>query len=163
MDELRRKVIHDLREYRNNSVCINLIRMDLQSLMDQPRGIDNLGISYDQPSTGKTYKITSVVENEVERIDEKIRKHEQALSWREHKKARIDAALRSMTHDKRRLLQMRYIEDYQWWQVADALGYSYEYTRKELNAQAVQTMVYYLYPTMQFQEDEDSLFYENPQ
>lgn len=145
--ESRQASIKILRRYNENAVCIEMMEQDLEALANIQVGIDNMGVSYDQPVVGPTYKITSMVENEVIRIDEKRGKLTHAINWRKRERDNVDLALRSMKHDLRRLLVLRYIEGGTWWSVAQQLGYSEEYTRKELNSDALNQFTVLMFPT----------------
>lgn len=148
MEECKRKTVAMLREYQENAVCIRMLEADLQALEQLDSYNCNMAVSYDQPSSGATNKITSPVETELLKKEQQKEKLQVALIQRQARKQRIDLALENMPYAQRTLLQLHYIENVPWVEVAEAVNYAEYYVKKELKERAVLMLTYYLYPEL---------------
>ena len=148
MEECKRKAVAMLREYQENAVCIRMLEADLQALEQLDSYNCNMAVSYDQPSSGATNKITSPVETELLKKEQQKEKLQAALIQRQARKQRIDLALENMPYAQRTLLQLHYIENVPWVEVAEAVNYAEYYVKKELKERAVLMLTYYLYPEL---------------
>lgn len=148
MEECKRKAVAMLREYQENAVCIRMLEADLQALEQLDNYNCNMAVSYDQPSSGATNKITSPVEIELLKKEQQKEKLQAALIQRQARKQRIDLALENMPYAQRTLLQLHYIEKVPWVEVAEAVNYAEYYVKKELKERAVLMLTYYLYPEL---------------
>lgn len=148
MEECKRKAVAMLREYQENAVCIRMLEADLQALEQLDSYNCNMAVSYDQPSSGATNKITSPVEIELLKKEQQKEKLQAALIQRQARKQRIDLALENMPYAQRTLLQLHYIENVPWVEVAEAVNYAEYYVKKELKERAVLMLTYYLYPEL---------------
>ena len=148
MEECKRKTVAMLREYQENAVCIRMLEADLQALEQLDSYNCNMAVSYDQPSSGATNKITSPVEIELLKKEQQKEKLQAALIQRQARKQRIDLALENMPYAQRTLLQLHYIENVPWVEVAEAVNYAEYYVKKELKERAVLMLTYYLYPEL---------------
>lgn len=148
MEECKRKSVAMLREYQENAVCIRMLEADLQALEQLDSYNCNMAVSYDQPSSGATNKITSPVETELLKKEQQKEKLQAALIQRQARKQRIDLALENMPYAQRTLLQLHYIENVPWVEVAEAVNYAEYYVKKELKERAVLMLTYYLYPEL---------------
>lgn len=148
MEECKRKSVAMLREYQENAVCIRMLEADLQALEQLDSYNCNMAVSYDQPSSGATNKITSPVEIELLKKEQQKEKLQAALIQRQARKQRIDLALENMPYAQRTLLQLHYIENVPWVEVAEAVNYAEYYVKKELKERAVLMLTYYLYPEL---------------
>lgn len=104
MEECKRKAVAMLREYQENAVCIRMLEADLQALEQLDSYNCNMAVSYDQPSSGATNKITSPVEIELLKKEQQKEKLQAALIQRQARKQRIDLALENMPYAQRTLL-----------------------------------------------------------
>lgn len=148
MEECKRKAVAMLREYQENAVCIRMLEADLQALEQLDSYNCNMAVSYDQPSSGATNKITSPVEIELLKKEQQKEKLQAALIQRQARKQRIDLALENMPYAQRTLLQLHYIENVPWVEMAEAVNYAEYYVKKELKERAVLMLTYYLYPEL---------------
>lgn len=148
MEECKRKTVAMLREYQENAVCIRMLEADLRALEQLDNYNCNMAVSYDQPSSGATNKITSPVEIELLKKEQQKEKLQAALIQRQARKQRIDLALENMPYAQRTLLQLHYIENVPWVEVAEAVNYAEYYVKKELKERAVLMLTYYLYPEL---------------
>ena len=148
MEGYKGKAVSMLRGYRENEVCICMLEADLQALerLDSYNG--NMAVSYDQPSSGATNKVTSPVETELLQKERQREQLQKALARRKTQKQRIDLALENMPYAQQMLLRLHYIENMPWIEVADAVNYAEYYVKKELKEKAVLTLAYYLYPEL---------------
>lgn len=157
--EYRRKAMAMLGSYRDNQVQIKVLEADLEavSLMINT----NMAVSYDQPSGGRTYKITSVVENEVIDRDSKRQALSNEITRLRNQIQRVDIALGNMPLAQRTLLKLKFIDKLYWKQVCQHIAYSEDYIRKELKESAIDMLTGYLFPQL----GNINLFadqYENP-
>lgn len=146
IEECRRKAIGMLLSYKDNQAMIKVLEADLRSLDGMINS--NMAVSYDQPSSGKTYKITSVVENEVISIEEKREALHNELAVLRNSIERIDIALGNMPIAQRTLLKLKYIDKLMWKQLVQYIPYSEEYIRKELKESAINILTGYLFPEL---------------
>lgn len=157
MEACKRKAVAMLRGYRGNEVCIRMLEADIKALERLESYNCNMAVSYDQPSSGATNKVTSPVETELMQKEQQREKLQKALIQRQARKQRIDLALENMPAEKQLLLQLRYIDGMLWKQVCQHMNYSEEYIRKELNEAAVEILACYLFPEL----SKVNLFAEN--
>lgn len=148
LEECKKKAVAMLREYRENEVCIRMLEADLQALERFENYNCNLAVSYDQPSSGTTNKVTSPVETELLQKERKRERVEKVLAQRKERKQRMDMALENMPYAQQMLLRLHYIENVPWIEVADAVNYAEYYVKKELRERAILTLTYYLYPEL---------------
>lgn len=156
LEECKRKAVGMLLDYRNNEVCIKMLETNLQEIEQMYNC--NMAVSYDQPGSGKTNKVTSSVENELIRKEQKREKIELELIQRKANKRRIDIALENMPVAQSTLLKMKYIDKMYWKQISQKIPYSEEYIRKQLKYSAVTMLTSYLFPEI----NKINLFAESP-
>lgn len=148
MEACKRKAVAMLRGYRENEVCIRMLEADIKALERLESYNCNMAVSYDQPSSGATNKVTSPVETELLQKEQQREKLQAALIQRQARKQRIDLALENMPYAQQMLLRLHYIENMPWIEVADAVNYAEYYVKKELKERAVLTLTHYLYPEL---------------
>lgn len=148
MEACKRKAVAMLRGYRENEVCIRMLEADIKALERLESYNCNMAVSYDQPSSGATNKVTSPVETELLQKEQQWEKLQAALIQRQARKQRIDLALENMPYAQQMLLRLHYIENMPWIEVADAVNYAEYYVKKELKERAVLTLTHYLYPEL---------------
>ena len=107
-----------------------------------------MAVSYDQPGSGRTNKVSSPVETELVMLEQQRERLQAELLRRQAWKQKIDLALANMSVEKRMLLQLRYMEGQYWKEVAEAINYEEYYVKKELKDKAIITLTYYLYPEL---------------
>ena len=148
MEAYKGKVVAMLRGYRENEVCICMLEADLQALerLDSYNG--NMAVSYDHPSSGATNKVISPVETELLQKERQREQLQKALARRKAQKQHIDLALENMPYTQQMLLQLHYIENTPWIEVADAVNYAEYYVKKELREKALTTLACYLFPEL---------------
>ncbi|EHI98029.1 hypothetical protein CDLVIII_1330 [Clostridium sp. DL-VIII] len=134
-------VINKVEEYKEILADINYIDIRVQELEEEIIGIS---AQPDGEKTGQTYKITSSVEQQAERLMRRKEElyREQAAKRRELKK--IDNALSILTEEERDIMQIVHIERRRYYIVQNKLGLTY--TRiKQIEKQAAKRMKKYLY------------------
>lgn len=148
LEECKRKTIGMLRSYRENEVCIKMLEADLWALDAADNYSSNIAVSYDQPGSGATNKVVSPVETELLQKERQREQLQKALARRKAQKQHIDLALENMPYTQQMLLQLHYIENTPWIEVADAVNYAEYYVKKELREKALTTLACYLSPEL---------------
>ena len=148
LEQCKQKAVAMLRDYHNNEVCIQMLQGDLLALQQLHNYNRNMAVSYDQPGSRRTNKVSSPVETELVMLEQQRERLQAALLRRQAWKEKIDLALANMSVEKRMLLQLRYMEGQYWKEVAEAINYEEYYVKKELKDKAIITLTYYLYPEL---------------
>lgn len=102
------------------------------------------GISYDGIQTGKTNKTSDMTLNTAEKnitSEELILKRKEKL---QNKLDTIDMLLEGLNDIERIVIQKKYIEGLQWWQVAYNVGYGERHCRR-IRGEAIQKLILGLY------------------
>jgi len=143
----KKKAIVLLGEYHKREAQIKLLEIEYQAMEQLTPGVS--AVSYDQMSA-HTNKISSMVEGEVQRIEQlpadlaKIRKQ---IIWLKMQNQKIDIALEAIQQPYKTILQQKYIELYPWVRVYQMCpGYSEEYIRGELKHKALEMFISLYYP-----------------
>lgn len=94
--------------------------------------------------TGKTYKINDPVFNEVvnmvkykEEIEKEINKNQSLIN-------KVDRALKKIPNEERKILELRYFEGMQWWEVISIIPQSERWC-KELRNRGLRKVSVYIY------------------
>lgn len=98
------------------------------------------GINYDGISTSSTNMINSITENTALSISEKIHFLERRICKENMTLEKIDRAIKGLTETERIIIEQRYIEGKQWWQVAYKANYGERHC-KRLRSEAIGKMV----------------------
>lgn len=147
IEQCRRKAIGMLRAYNDNKVQIEMLQSMIKEVSSRT-DISNMAVSYDQPSGGRTNKVSSVVESALVSKEREIERLGNELARVQGLVERVDIALGNMPLMLQQLLRLRYLEGKQWIEVAEAIGYDVYYTKKELKRSAVDMLTGYLYPEL---------------
>lgn len=147
IEQCRRKAIGMLRAYNDNKVQIEMLQSMIKEVSSRT-DISNMAVSYDQPSGGRTNKVSSVVESALVSKEREIERLGNELARVQGQVERIDIALGNMPIHQRNLLRLKYIESRPWKQLVQYIPYSEEYIRKELRDSAINMLTGYLYPEL---------------
>lgn len=134
------KIINKIEKYKEILADIGAIDIRVQELEDEILGIS--GHDYGEKS-GKTYKFSSSVEEQAEKL---MRKKEELYSEQASKKRelkRIDNAMTVLTDEEKEIIQTIHIEHKRYYVVEDRLQLSYQRI-KQLEKQAAQKMEKYI-------------------
>ena len=104
-----------------------------------------MAVRYDDEYRPKEKQQQSVIERELVSIEEKRGIIQREIIKLTSEVERIDILLESVPERLRIVLQMKYIEDQTWIAVSMRLGYTPEYTRKELRKQALEMAYDFLF------------------
>lgn len=148
LEECKRRAVAVLRGYRENEACIRMLEADLQALERLDSYNCNMAVSYDQPSGGQTNKVSSPVESELLQKERQREQLQAALVQRQAQKQRIDLALENMPYTQRILLQMKYIDNAPWSEVAATVNHAEYYVKKEMKEKALERLTYYIFPEL---------------
>lgn len=133
--------INRIEKYKEILADIGEIDIRVQELEDEILGISGQGM---EERTGKTYKITSSVEQQAEKLMEKKEElyKEHAAKKRELK--RIDNAITILTEEEKDIMQIIHIEHRKYYVVQEKLMLSYQRI-KQLEKQAIKKMEKYIF------------------
>lgn len=106
MDEkIFKKTEYVLYNYNDLEIKIKNIEIDIENLKNDYNGV--AGISYEE-KTGSTFKFNSSVENEVVKKEKLIKHLEGVKEYNLNLKRKIDNALKSLTDESYKLVELRY-------------------------------------------------------
>ena len=132
--------IYKIRRYKEVLADIQEIDIRVQELEEEILGVSGQGT---EERTGKTYKITSSVEQQAEKLikgkDELFK--EQSAKKRELK--RIDNAMTILTEEEKNIMQIVHIDHRKYYVVQEKLRLSYQRV-KQLENQAAKKMEKYI-------------------
>lgn len=134
-----KNVIRRIKGYRELKADIIDIDLKLQELDDE---LGPSSIGYEE-RTGNTYKITSSVENQAEKLIEDKEKLLKIKTSKEREIARIDNAMTVLTEDEFDIIRTIHIEHEKWWKLEQKYNRSYR-ALKYIEEFAVKKMVKYL-------------------
>lgn len=131
--------LEKIRRYKETLADIQEIDIRVQELEEEILGVSGQS---GEVKTGKTYKFSSIVENQAERLMERKEDlfREQANKKRELK--RIDNAITILTEEKE-IIQIVHIERRKYYIVQEKLNLSYQRV-KQLEKQAAKKMERYI-------------------
>lgn len=129
-----------IKKYKELKADIVDIDIKLQELEEEMLGITGAGL---EERTGKTYKITSSVENQAEKHLEKKEKLLRDRANAEREIARIDNALTVLKEDERDIVETALIEQKKYGLLE--IKYNRTYSRiKQVEGKAIKKMEKYL-------------------
>lgn len=147
IEQCRRKAIGMLRSYNDNKVQIEMLQSKIREASSRT-DVGSMALSYDQPSGGRTNKVSSVVESALVSKEREIEQLQNELAYYQGQVERIDIALGNIPIHQRNLLRLKYIERKSWKQLVQYIPYSEEYIRKELRDSAINMLTGYLFPDL---------------
>ena len=134
--EQQEKVIKALAAYNVNKAKLRMLDRELANLDKMMNA--NMAIKYDEYRP-KEKRQQSVVERDLVSIEEKRGLIQNEIVRLTGEIERIDILLENVPERIKVILRMKYIEDQTWVAVSMRLGYSAEYTRKNLKDRALET------------------------
>jgi len=132
--------INRIGKYKEILADIGDIDFRVQELEEEILGISGQGI---EERTGKTYKITSSVEQQAEKLMERKEELFKAQATKKRELKRIDNAMTILTEEERDIMQIVHIEHRKYYVVQDKLMLSYQRI-KQLEKQAAIKMEKYI-------------------
>ncbi|WP_035771067.1 hypothetical protein, partial [Clostridium cadaveris] len=112
----------------------------LQELEDEMLGITGQGT---EERTGKTYKITSTVEQQADKYMEKKEDLIRKRSIKEREVKRIENAISVLTEEEREVIELAHIQLKKYWKIENQLHKSYS-RLKQIENEAAEKMEKYL-------------------
>jgi DNA-directed RNA polymerase specialized sigma subunit len=103
-------------------------------------GVSGQGL---EERTGKTYKITSSVEQQAEKLMDKKEELLKTKSMKEREIRRIDNAMTVLLDQEREIIQEAYIEHKKYWRLEEKLNLTYSRI-KQIEKEAVEKMRRYI-------------------
>lgn len=143
--ERRKRAIESLKNYKNNQVAIEMLKLDRQAI-DSIIINRNIALSYDQPNGGQTNAINSTVENDVISMEQKRNELDWQIAALQNQVDKVDKALDNVHYIHKRLLKLKYIERLCWAEIARCLNYDVSYVKKELKDKAIDAFCGYIFP-----------------
>ncbi len=132
--------IYRIRKYKELKADIVDIDIRMQEIEEEVVGISA------QPSgerTSQTYKITSSVEQQAEKLIEKKDELLKVKAEKEREIARIDNALTILTDEEKEIVQTVHIEHKKYWKLEENLNKTYS-RLKQIEAEAIKKMAKYI-------------------
>ncbi len=118
-----------LYNYKMLKVSVENLKSEVEELK-----MDTVGtgcIRYDKEKTSPTYKITCTTEEEALDNIERIDRLEKQIIRTQNKIDKIDRALEALNDEERTIIQLRYMNGLQWWQVAGTVKYSERWCKEK--------------------------------
>lgn len=134
------QTIAKIRRYKELKADIRDIDIRLQELDEEILGITGQGT---EERTGKTYKITSTVENQAEKH---MKKTDGLLKMRAHKERevkKIENAISVLTEEEKEIIELAHIHLKKYWKIENQLHKSYSRI-KQIESEAAIKMERYL-------------------
>lgn len=128
-------------KYREVLADIQDIDIRVQEVEEEVLGISGQGF---EERTGKTYKITSSVEQQAEKLMERKEELYRDQEAKKRELKRIDNAMTILTEEEKDIMQIVHIEHRKYYVVQDKLKLSYQRI-KQLEKQATIKMERYIY------------------
>lgn len=142
-DKYYKEIEYKLYNYNMFKIGIENLKKEIEYLeSDEVRSLN--AITYDEERTGKTNKISNVIESTMLSISEKILFKEMNIKRLENKIQAIDRALEVLTDIEREVIKLRYIEGKQWYIVAYNVNYNERWC-KELRKRAIDKLIIGIY------------------
>ena len=132
--------IYKIRRYKEVLADIQEIDIRVQELEEEILGVSGQGT---EERTGKTYKITSSVEQQAEKL---IKGKDELFKEKSDKKRelkRIDNAMTILTEEEKNIMQIVHIDHRKYYVVQEKLRLSYQRV-KQLENQAAKKMEKYI-------------------
>ncbi|CUU47043.1 sigma factor-like helix-turn-helix DNA-binding protein [Clostridium beijerinckii] len=132
--------IYKIRRYKEFLADIQEIDIRVQELEEEILGISGQGT---EERTGKTYKITSSVEQQAEKLMERKEELYREQAAKRRQLQRIDNAMSVLTDEEREVIQVIHIEHKRYWRLEEKLNLSYRRV-KQIENEAIQKMKKYI-------------------
>ena len=132
--------INRIKKYKELKADIRDIEIRLQELEEEMLGISGQGM---EERTGKTYKITSSVEQQAEKFMEKKEELLKIKLMKEREIKRIDNAMTVLLDEEREIIQEAHIEHKKYWRLEEKLNLTYSRI-KQIEKEAVEKMKRYI-------------------
>ncbi len=132
--------LHRIKKYKELKADIVDIDIRMEELEEEIVGISA------QPSgerTGQTYKITSSVEQQAEKLMEKKEELIKIKADKERELGRINNALTVLTDEEREIIETVYIEHKKYWKLEEKLNKTYA-RLKQIEKVAIKKMAKYI-------------------
>ena len=132
--------MYRIRRYKELKTDIGDIEIRVQELEEEILGISGQGT---EERTGKTYKITSSVEQQAEKLMEKKEELYKEQKSKKREIQRIDNAMTILTEEEKSIMQIVHIDHRKYYVVQEKLRLSYQRV-KQLENQAAKKMEKYI-------------------
>lgn len=132
--------IYRIRKYKEILADISDIDIRVQEIEEDILGISGQGI---EERTGKTYKITSSVEQQAEKFMEKKEELYKEQSAKKRELKRIDNAMSVLTEEERDIIQIVHVEHRNYWVLEQKLNKTYRRI-KQIEFDAITKMKRYI-------------------
>ncbi|UYZ37255.1 hypothetical protein OD350_06215 [Clostridium beijerinckii] len=132
--------IYKIRRYKEFLADIQEIDIRVQELEEEILGISG---QVTEERTGKTYKITSSVEQQAEKLMERKEELYREQATKRRQLQRIDNAMSVLTDEEREVIQVIHIEHKRYWRLEEKLNLSYRRV-KQIENEAIQKMKKYI-------------------
>lgn len=132
--------MYRIRKYKELKTDIGDMDIRVQELEEEILGISGQGT---EERTGKTYKVTSSVEQQAEKLMDKKEELFKEQKSKEREIKRIDNAMTILTDEEKDIMQIVHIELRKYYIVQEKLKLSYQRV-KQLEKQAAKKMEKYI-------------------
>lgn len=134
------EVRNRIKGYKNLIADIKEIDIKVQELDEDLLGVSGQGT---EERTGKTYKITSSVEQQAEKLMEKKEELYRQQAAKKRELNRIDNGLSVLTDEQKTIIEYALIERKKYWTIQEKLNLSYSRI-KDLENEAIKKMKKYI-------------------
>lgn len=131
-----------------------------ECLLKQIKSEDHIAvraITYDDIKVSPTYKISNAVRDGVIDIVKVVQEIEIDLYHETSLKKKLDKAINNLNHIRKQVIELRYIEEMGWTEMAQEL-YHDEKTLRKYKNQAIKSIAVELFGSKVFKEEEPNLF-----
>lgn len=135
-----KNTVKRIKRYKELKADIVDIKIKLQELEEDMLGVTGIGL---EERTGKTYKITSSVEQQAEQHTKEKDKLLREIAAKEREIARVDNAMTVLTEDEYDIIKTIHIEHEKWWRLEQKYNRSYR-ALKYIEEDAIKKMEKYL-------------------
>lgn len=132
--------IYRIRKYKELQADIRYIEIELQELEENILGVS--GQSFEE-RTGKTYKITSSVEQQADKLMDKKEELFKIKVTKERELERINIALSVLLDEEKEIIQVAHIEHKKYWRLEEKLNLTYSRI-KQIEKDAIEKMKKYI-------------------
>ncbi|NLY46846.1 MAG: hypothetical protein GX053_12795 [Tissierella sp.] len=136
-----KKTEYLLYNYKMIEISIENMEQEIEYLKNND---GTSGLSYDGISTSPTNKTSNPTENVALSNSEKIHYLEHNIRKNKRLLDSVNRALEGLTNTERIILQQKYIEGKQWWQVSAMAGYSESWS-KSVRKEAINKLIIGMY------------------
>jgi len=135
-----KNTIYKIRMYKELKADIRDIEIRLQEIEEEILGVSGQGT---EERTGKTYKITSSVEQQAEKLMDKKEELLRVKTSKEREIQRIDNAMTILLDEEREIIQVVHIDHKKYWRVEEMLNLTYSRI-KQIEKEAIEKMKKYI-------------------